>query len=67
MAIADISLDYIITYNLKEVTGSYTFLFPLRFGHALATGNSAIDPSLEVLATAVGVLFQIGDDIIGLF
>lgn len=67
MAIADVSLEYIINYNLKEVTGSYTFLFPLRFGQALATGNSATDPVLETLLTAVWILFQTGDDIIGLF
>jgi geranylgeranyl pyrophosphate synthase len=67
MRIADVSLDYILDYNLWQVTGSYTFLFPLRFGHAVATGDMSIDPLMMELCRCVGILFQTGDDVIGLF
>lgn len=35
MPIQDVSLDYILDYNLWQVTGCYSFLFPLRFAHVL--------------------------------
>lgn len=67
MSIADVSLDYILEYNLWQVTGSYTFLFPLRFGYALGRNSMEVDPLMVELCRYVGILFQTGDDVIGLF
>lgn len=67
MKIADVSLDYIVEYNLRQVTGSYSFLFPLRFGYALARETMEIDPLMKDLCRYVGILFQTGDDMIWLF
>lgn len=67
MSIADVSLDYILEYNLWQVTGSYTFLFPLRFGYALGRDSMEVDPLMIELCRYVGILFQTGDDVIGLF
>jgi geranylgeranyl diphosphate synthase, type I len=63
----DISLDDIIQHNLINVTSSYTFLFPLQFGQAVATGDGTISDDLRLFADNLGILFQTGDDIIGLF
>jgi geranylgeranyl diphosphate synthase type I len=49
------------------VTSSYSFLFPLQFGQAIATGDAQISPELREFANNLGILFQTGDDIIGLF
>lgn len=65
--LSDISLDYIIEHNLINVTSSYSFLFPLQFGQAIATGDAEISPALREFANNLGVVFQTGDDIIGLF
>lgn len=65
--LSDISLEYIIEHNLINVTGSYSFLFPLQFGQAIATGNDIISPELRTFSDNLGILFQTGDDIIGLF
>lgn len=65
--LSDISLEYIIEHNLINVTSSYSFLFPLQFGQAIATGNAEISPELREFANNLGILFQTGDDIIGLF
>ncbi len=65
--LCDISLDYIIQYNLIDVTGSYSFLFPLQFGQAIATDDATISPDLRLFADNLGIVFQTGDDIIGLF
>jgi len=67
ISLEDISLDYIIEHNLINVTSSYSFLFPLQFGQAIATGDSIISPELREFADNLGILFQTGDDIIGLF
>lgn len=65
--LSDMSLDYIIENNLINVTSSYSFLFPLQFGQAIATGEAAISPNLREFADNLGIVFQTGDDIIGLF
>ena len=65
--LSDISLEYIIEHNLINVTSSYSFLFPFQFGQAIATGNAEISPELREFAHNLGILFQTGDDIIGLF
>ena len=67
LPLSEVSLDYIITHNLIDVTGRYTFLFPLLFGHIIATGERAIDPELTIFADELGIVFQTGDDVIGLF
>ena len=67
LSLSEISLDYIIQHNLIEVTSSYSFLFPLQFGQAIATGDAQISPELREFANNLGILFQTGDDIIGLF
>jgi geranylgeranyl pyrophosphate synthase len=67
ISLSDISLEYIIENNLINVTSSYSFLFPLQFGQAIATGDSNISPDLREFADNLGILFQTGDDIIGLF
>jgi len=67
MPLSDISLEYIIEHNLINVTSSYSFLFPLQFGQAIATGDAEISPDLREFADNLGILFQTGDDIIGLF
>jgi geranylgeranyl diphosphate synthase type I len=67
ISLSDISLEYIIEHNLINVTSSYSFLFPLQFGQAIATGDSDISPDLREFADNLGILFQTGDDIIGLF
>ena len=67
ISLSDISLEYIIEHNLINVTSSYSFLFPLQFGQAIATGDSDISPYLREFADNLGILFQTGDDIIGLF
>lgn len=65
--LSDLSLEYIIENNLINVTSSYTFLFPLQFGQAIATGDLDISPELREFGNNLGILFQTGDDIIGLF
>lgn len=60
-------LDYIIKFNLIRVTGKYTFTFPIKFGKTLATGDAKLSDNLELLCDYLGVLFQTGDDIIGIF
>ena len=67
ISLEDITLEYIIEHNLINVTSSYSFLFPLQFGQAIATGAAEISPALREFADNLGVVFQTGDDIIGLF
>lgn len=54
-----------IEKSIIWVTGKYTMSFPLRFGYAMA--GVAMPEGLEHLADDLGVLFQTGDDVIGLF
>lgn len=67
ITLEDISLDYIIEHNLINVTSSYSFLFPLQFGQAIATGNLEVSTELREFANNLWILFQTGDDIIWLF
>ena len=67
MNISDVSLEYITEHNLWQVTWSYTFLFPLKFGHAIAKWQTTIDPLMVELCRYVGIVFQTWDDMIGLF
>lgn len=54
-----------IEKSIVWVTGKYTMSFPLRYAYIL-TGN-AMPEGMEHLADDLGVLFQTGDDLIGLF
>jgi geranylgeranyl diphosphate synthase, type I len=54
-----------IENSIIWVTGKYTMSFPLRFGYAVA--GVEMPEGLEHLADDLGVLFQTGDDVIGLF
>lgn len=65
--LSEMTLEYIIEHNLINVTGSYTFLFPLQFGQAVAIGEMEITQELREFANNLGILFQTGDDVIGLF
>jgi geranylgeranyl diphosphate synthase type I len=61
---ARLSLERIIE-SLFWVTGSYTIKFPLEFGFALVGVDTP--HGIEKFALDLGVLFQTGDDIIGIF
>ncbi len=65
--LSEINLEYIIQHNLIDVTSSYSFLFPLQFGQAIATWDDIISPELRTFSDNLGILFQTGDDIIWLF
>lgn len=47
------------------VTGKYSILFPLQFGFAVA--GQALPAGIERFADTLGLLFQVGDDLLGLF
>jgi geranylgeranyl pyrophosphate synthase len=51
--------------SIVWVTGKYTMSFPLRFGYAIMEREMPIE--LEMIADDLGVLFQTGDDLIGIF
>lgn len=51
--------------SIVWVTGKYTISFPLRFGFVVA--EVSMPPELEQIADLMGVLFQTGDDLIGVF
>lgn len=67
LPLSSMALDHIIKYNLIRVTGKYTFTFPIKFGKTLAQGNADLSKDFELLCDYLGVLFQTGDDIIGIF
>lgn len=54
-----------IEKSIIWVTGKYTMSFPLRYGFAVA--GVEMPEGVEHLADDLGVLFQTGDDLIGLF
>lgn len=47
------------------VTGKYSMTFPIRFGYAVA--GTEPPAGVGALADALGLLFQTGDDLLGLF
>ena len=65
--IDEVDIQTIIQYNMIQVTGKYSFTFPLRFGKAVATGDGHIGAEIEELCDCLWVLFQTGDDRIWLF
>ena len=48
-------------------SGRYTVTRPLQLGAAVGGGDAALDATLERYGDAVGVAFQLRDDILGLF
>jgi len=54
-----------IEKSIIWVTGKYTMSFPLRY--AFAISGDAMPDGMEHLADDLGILFQTGDDLIGLF
>ncbi len=54
-----------IETSIIWVTGKYTMKFPLHFGIAVA--GVGVPEGIDHLADDLGVLFQTGDDLIGLF
>lgn len=54
-----------IRESIIWVTGKYTISYPLRFGFAIA--DKQMPPEMENIADMMGILFQTGDDLIGIF
>ncbi|MDQ3098550.1 MAG: polyprenyl synthetase family protein [bacterium] len=54
-----------IETSIIWVTGKYTMKFPLHFGFVIA--GVVVPEGIDHLADDLGVLFQTGDDLIGLF
>lgn len=54
-----------IRKSIIWVTGKYTLSFPLRFGYTIV--GRPMPSQMEEIADDLGVLFQTGDDLIGLF
>jgi geranylgeranyl pyrophosphate synthase len=54
-----------IKESIVWVTGKYTISFPIRFGFTIV--DEKMPDSLEEIANQIGVLFQTGDDLIGVF
>jgi geranylgeranyl diphosphate synthase, type I len=54
-----------IEESIVWVTGKYTITFPLYFGYCMA--GVTVPKGIDELADNLGLLFQTGDDIIGLF
>ena len=55
----------IIRKSVIWVTGKYTISFPIRFGYCLS--GKEMPAGLEDVADLLGILFQTGDDLIGIF
>lgn len=52
---------------MENKTGSYSFAAPLRAGAALAGAGEQAMADLERVGIALGVLFQLRDDLLGVF
>ncbi|MFI6424271.1 polyprenyl synthetase family protein [Promicromonospora sp. NPDC050880] len=52
---------------MEDKTGGYSFAAPLRAGAALADAGGRVDADLERVGTALGVLYQLRDDLLGVF
>lgn len=55
-----------ITEKMRLKTASYTFVYPLQIGIALGGGNPALAHFAEEFGTAIGLAFQIQDDLLDL-
>lgn len=52
---------------MEDKTGGYSFAAPLRAGALLAGAGPDIDADLEQVGTSLGVLYQLRDDLLGVF
>lgn len=52
---------------MENKTGGYSFAAPLRAGAALAGADERTKAELERVGTALGVLYQLSDDMLGVF
>ncbi|MCP2267448.1 polyprenyl synthetase family protein [Promicromonospora thailandica] len=52
---------------MEDKTGGYSFAAPLRAGAALAGAGPDAAADLERVGTALGVLYQLRDDVLGVF
>jgi geranylgeranyl diphosphate synthase type II len=52
---------------MENKTGGYSFAAPLRAGAALAGADGQAMAELEQVGTALGVLYQLRDDMLGVF
>ncbi|WP_419706194.1 polyprenyl synthetase family protein [Promicromonospora sp. NFX87] len=52
---------------MENKTGGYSFAAPLRAGAALAGADDRTKAELERVGTALGVLYQLRDDMLGVF
>ena len=64
--IQNINYQDLIKYNHIEVTGKYSFTFPVKFWYILTWENFE-QKYWEKICDNLGIVFQIGDDILGLF
>jgi geranylgeranyl diphosphate synthase, type I len=64
--LSEVSLDRVIE-SLIWVTGRYTFSFPIKFGLTYINQSDSWNTNYAYLCDYMGVLFQTGDDLIGLF
>jgi geranylgeranyl pyrophosphate synthase len=58
-------VDSLVIARLK--TAAYSFVYPLSMAGMLANAPLASRQSLEVMGTALGIAYQLTDDILGLF
>lgn len=52
---------------MENKTGGYSFAAPLRAGATLAGADARAQAELEQVGTALGVLYQLSDDLLGVF
>lgn len=53
--------------GLELQTAHYSFISPLFIGQAFGAENNALRTTTEKFGKAIGVLFQLSDDVLGLF
>lgn len=56
-----------IVRMMEQKTASYSFAAPLRAGAALAGAGPLVDASLQRIGTQMGFLYQLRDDVLGVF
>jgi geranylgeranyl diphosphate synthase type II len=52
---------------MENKTAGYSFAAPLRAGAALAEAGADVSKELDLVGTALGVLYQLRDDLLGVF
>lgn len=66
LPLSQVTMDRVVE-SLVRVTGRYTFSFPIRFGLSYINQLDQFDTHYSLLCDYMGILFQTGDDLIGLF